>query len=143
MPPRRRWGQGHAGVAEGGACPRRISRFLEPCLLLLLRGDASHGYNLSDGLQQFGFTAGFIDISVVYRLLREMEAQGWVTSQWDTAGSGPPRRIYHVTADGDAYLRWWIDDLRRTRDEIDRFVALFDQLDAATVGVVPAGRREG
>jgi poly-beta-hydroxybutyrate-responsive repressor len=116
----------------GGACPRRISRFLEPCLLLLLRGDASHGYNLVEGLQQFGFTQGFMDISIIYRLLREMEAQGWVTSEWDTAGSGPPRRVYQVTTGGEEYLQWWIQDLRRTRDEIDRFVAAYEGQPAAT-----------
>jgi PadR family transcriptional regulator PadR len=143
MPPRRRWGPGWGDATAGGACPRRISRFLEPCLLLLLRGDASHGYNLSEGLQQFGFSEGFLDISVIYRLLREMEAQGWVTSQWDTAGSGPPRRVYHVTADGNAYLRWWIEDLRRTRDEIDHFVAAFDQLETNPGPAVAPGSPEG
>jgi poly-beta-hydroxybutyrate-responsive repressor len=114
----------------GGACPRRISRFLEPCLLLLLRGDASHGYNLVEELQKFGFVQGFMDISVVYRVLREMEQAGWVTSEWATASSGPARRVYHVTPDGEEYLRWWIADLRQTRDEIDRFVAMYDEQEA-------------
>ena len=120
---RGRWGGG-AGFG-GGACPRRISRFLEPCLLLLLRGDATHGYNLLDALRQFGFTPGSVDASVVYRILHEMEEAGWVSSQWDTAGSGPPRRVYTVTADGEEYLAAWINDLRRTRDEIDQFIATY------------------
>jgi poly-beta-hydroxybutyrate-responsive repressor len=105
--------------------PRRIARFLEPCLLLLLRGDASHGYNLVDALSQFGFAPGTIDASVVYRMLREMEVGGWVTSQWDTAGSGPPRRVYQVTPEGEAYLAAWVDDLRHTREELDRFIAFY------------------
>lgn len=114
--PRGRWAQG------GGACPRRIARFLEPCLLLLLRDDASHGYNLLEALGRFGFTPGTIDASVVYRVLREMEEGGWVTSQWDTSGSGAPRRVYSVTANGEAYLAAWIRDLQCTRDEIDQFI---------------------
>lgn len=118
--PRGRWGRG--GGLGGGACPRRISRFLEPCLLLLLRGDASHGYNLLDALSQFGFTPGAVDTSVVYRVLREMEEAGWVSSQWDTSSSGPPRRVYTVTPNGGAYLVTWINDLRCTRDEIDQFI---------------------
>jgi PadR family transcriptional regulator, regulatory protein PadR len=125
--PRGRWGPGWGAPMIGGACPRRISRFLEPCLLLLLRSDASHGYNLVEQLREFGFAQGFMDISVVYRVLREMEQAGWVTSEWDTAGSGPPRRVYQVTTDGEEYLHWWITDLRQTRDEIDRFVAMYDQ----------------
>jgi PadR family transcriptional regulator PadR len=96
-------------------------------LLLLLRGDATHGYNLLDELQQFGFEPGTVDGSVVYRLLREMETAGWVSSEWDTAGSGPPRRVYTVTPSGEQYLAAWIDDLRCTRDEIDRFVEAYER----------------
>lgn len=123
MMPRGRWGRG-TGFG-GGACPRRIGRFLEPCLLLLLREDASHGYNLLDALRQFGFAPGSVDTSVVYRILREMEQAGWVSSQWDTSSSGPPRRVYTVTPDGEAYLTAWINDLRSTRDEIDQFIEAY------------------
>jgi PadR family transcriptional regulator PadR len=111
----------------GGACPRRIARFLEPCLLLLLREDARHGYNLLDELHRFGFAAGSLDPSIVYRVLREMEQNGWVVSAWDTTGSGPPRRIYRVTTEGEEYLRWWIADLEQTRAEIDRFLGAYRQ----------------
>ncbi len=126
--PRGRWGARFGGRAGmDGACPRRIARFLEPCLLLLLREDASHGYNLLDELRRFGFATGSLDPSIVYRLLREMEQNGWVVSAWDTTGSGPPRRIYRVTADGEEYLRWWIADLEQTRAEIDRFLNAYRQ----------------
>jgi poly-beta-hydroxybutyrate-responsive repressor len=100
-------------------------------LLLLLRGDASHGYNLLEGLGEFGFAPGALDPSIVYRMLREMEEAGWVMSEWDTAGSGPPRRVYHVTPNGEQYLARWIADLRLTRDEIDRFIELFENRRAA------------
>ena len=140
--PRGRWGHG-AGFG-GGACPRRISRFLEPCLLLLLRGDATHGYNLLEALRQFGFTSGTVDASVVYRILREMEDGGWVTSQWDTAGSGPPRRVYSVTPDGEEYLAAWINDLRCTRDEIDQFIETYTRQQSARGAAKPEqGAGEG
>jgi len=122
--PRGRWGA--RGGPGGGACPRRIARFLEPCLLLLLREDATHGYTLLESLRVFGYEPGTVDASVVYRVLREMEEAGWVASQWDTAGSGPPRRVYQVTLDGEEYLAAWINDLRCTRDEIDRFIQTYD-----------------
>jgi len=138
-------GRGRRG-GQGGACRRRISRFLEPCLLTLLSGDAAHGYSLVEGLAEFGFAPGTVDASVVYRLLREMEDSGWVCSDWDTAGSGPPRRVYHVTTAGDAYLATWIDDLRRTRDEIDGFVANYERHrapGARKAGSTDGGEREG
>ncbi len=85
--PRGRWGRGMG--FDGAACPRRISRFLEPCLLLLLRDDATHGYNLLDALDRFGFAPGTVDASVVYRHPAQMEGEGWVSSQWDTAAPAP------------------------------------------------------
>ncbi|MGC8780246.1 MAG: helix-turn-helix transcriptional regulator [Anaerolineae bacterium] len=130
--PRGRWGRGMG--FDGPACPRRISRFLEPCLLLLLRDDATHGYNLLEALDRFGFARGSVDASVVYRILREMEQEGWVSSQWDTAGSGPPRRVYSVTPDGEEYLAAWINDLRCTRDEIDRFIETYEQQEGKALG---------
>jgi DNA-binding PadR family transcriptional regulator len=93
---------------------------------LLLRGNAAHGYNLLEALQQFGFAAGTLDASIVYRVLREMEDAGWVASAWQMPVSGPPRRVYQVTADGSDYLNWWITDLRRTRDEITGFLELYE-----------------
>lgn len=132
MMPKGRWGRG-AGFG-GGASLRRISRFLEPCLLLLLRGDATHGYNLLDALRQFGFAPGSTDTSVVYRVLREMEEGGWVSSQWDTSSSGPARRVYTVTPDGEENLAAWINDLRCTRDEIDQFIETCTRQEAGRNG---------
>ena len=140
MMPRGR-GRGRGMGFRGGAGARRIARFLEPCLLILLeRGRTAHGYWLLEALRPFGFAPGTVDASVVYRLLREMEAEGWVQSEWDTSGAGPPRRMYRVTPDGRDYLAAWIDELRRTRDEIDRFVAAYEGDDAVDSGI---GRPDG
>ena len=56
-----------------------------------------------------------------------MEQAGRVSSEWDTAGSGPSRRVYQVTPGGEEYLRWWMEDLRRTRDEIDDLIAAYTE----------------
>jgi PadR family transcriptional regulator PadR len=117
---RRRWMSGRQSVPS----PTRIYRFMEPCLLLLLHRGSSHGYSLQDELKEFGFAEPPIDSSVVYRVLREMEEQGLVTSTWDTKGPGPPRRVYQLTAQGDQHLARWVADLW----EMDR--VLHDFFDA-------------
>ena len=120
---RRGWGKGwrRRGWAQS------ISRFIEPCLLLLLHRRESHGYDLLEKLREFGFAEDSVDSSVVYRCLREMETQGVVTSAWDTEGGGPPRRVYQLTPQGDQYLAWWISGLRETRDVLDRFVQAYEE----------------
>jgi PadR family transcriptional regulator PadR len=119
---RRRWRGGH----ESEACPRRIHRFLEPCLLLLLHCNEGHGYELLAGLKEFGFQQNPVDSSTVYRFLRALEERGFVSSRWDTEGAGPARRLYEITEEGDRYLAWWVDDLRETDRVLHHFLETYD-----------------
>lgn len=122
MPGRRGWGR----KWRAQAWAQRITRFVEPCLLLLLHRDDTHGYDLLERLEEFGFAEHGVDSSVVYRSLRELEDRGFVTSTWETEGGGPPRRVYTLTHDGDQYLAWWISGLRETRTILDRFLQAYE-----------------
>lgn len=103
-------------------CPRRIHRFLEPCLLLLLHCHQAHGYELLEGLKPFGFGENPADLSTVYRILRDLEERGFAVSHWDTSSVGPARREYTLTDDGDRYLAWWVQDLRETDRALHSFL---------------------
>jgi len=106
---------GPEGQGGAGAYPQRIHRFVEPALLLLLHFKPNHGYGLIDGLERVGFGDYPVDPSAIYRVLRQLEAQGMVTSSWDTESTaGPPRRVYCLTEAGDRYLAAWVADLRAT-----------------------------
>ena len=107
--------QGGAGTAHA-----TFKSFVEPCLLMLLHEEESHGYNLLSELETFGFDPEALDPSLVYRALREMESGGWVVSRWDTESLGPRRRVYTLTKQGEDRLLGWIEDLRNTRLEIER-----------------------
>jgi len=117
-----------AREAEGReeACPRRIHRFLEPCLLMLLHCREVHGYELLEGLKQFGFEQNPVDSSTVYRVLRVLEERGLVTSRWQTEGGGPARRCYRLTEAGDAFLAAWVLDLRETDRVLHHFLEMYD-----------------
>jgi poly-beta-hydroxybutyrate-responsive repressor len=118
----RRW----RGGPPDQVCPRRINRFLEPCLLLLLHRQQAHGYELVEGLKPFGFGQNPADLSTVYRILRDLEDRGFVISQWDTSNAGPARRDYTITDDGDRYLAWWVQDLRETDRALHSFLDTYE-----------------
>ncbi len=103
-------------------CGRRITRFIEPCLLLLLHGGESYGYELIDNLSRFGFVENPADSSTIYRILRSLEDRGFATSKWAEGDSGPARRVYSLSADGDGYLQFWVNDLRETDRILQRFL---------------------
>jgi PadR family transcriptional regulator PadR len=122
MPKGQKWWAG-AGAA---ACPRRIDRFIEPCLLLLLRSEVGHGYELLEGLKQFGFSKNPVDSSTVYRTLRNLEERALVASVWDTSGPGPARRLYRLNEQGAALLDRWVIDLRETDRVLHHFLGRYD-----------------
>lgn len=94
--------------------------YLRPCLLLLLREHADHGYDLVDRLAPLGL--GDEDSGSVYRALRSLEHDGLVRSRWDRSAAGPVRRTYDLTADGLADLVSWVQALEQTRGELDYFL---------------------
>jgi DNA-binding PadR family transcriptional regulator len=103
---------------------RRSIRLLEPALLFLLHSGPNHGYSLLDRLNEFGLEN--LNPSVVYRALREMEAQGWVQSKWEGEETqGPPRRIYELTIHGVEMLTVWAKDLEESRGRIDRLLQTY------------------
>src|SRR3989454_12038166 len=79
--------------------------WLVPVLLLMLREWRSYGYELMEKLSTFGFSA--MNPGTFYRTLRQMEKDGMVSSTWDTSEAGPAKRIYSITAAGEAYLKFW------------------------------------
>lgn len=72
--------------------------FLRPCLLLLLREQPAHGYELLERMQAFGFDRS--DPGNLYRILRQLEEAKLVRSVWERSSTGPDRRIYELTRAG-------------------------------------------
>lgn len=60
-------------------------------------GTPKYGYALVQSLEQKGV---IIDPSTLYPLLRRLEKQGLLVSEWDV-GESKPRKYYHRTALGN------------------------------------------
>lgn len=102
---------------DGGGLPRN---FLRPCLLLLLAEMPSHGYDLLERLGQLGLPAA--DPGGLYRLLRALERDGLVSSRWETSETGPARRTYELTPEGDEWLHAWAGALAEGRRIVGAFL---------------------
>jgi len=124
MPPGQGRGRGRRGRGRG----RRIINYLQPCLLLMLCREPAHGYNLANGLLEFGIDPDTVDSSLIYRALREMEAEEFILSNWDDDSLGPRRRVYEITEDGKRYLDEWMKDLNRLKIEIDTLTREYAKL---------------
>jgi PadR family transcriptional regulator PadR len=104
----------------------RIRGFIQPWILLLLSERPSHGYELLERLHA-GLSETPTDTALLYRTLRQMEAEGLVSSAWETGGAGPARRLYEMTGEGVGCLHAWASNLRRTRERLDEFIAVYEE----------------
>ena len=66
------------------------------CLIILRR--PNYGYALLDLLEHHGFA---VDANTLYPLLRRLEKQGLLTSDWNTEESRP-RKFYRTSDEGVA-----------------------------------------
>jgi len=121
-------GRGRGGGGRGrGPRPRRIRRFLEPTVLLLLHQAPAHGYALVERMHGLGLEEYPTDMSAIYRVLYGLEERGHVASRQVSDGSaGPPRRVYALTSTGETYLAAWVADLRATDRLLHRFLRAYD-----------------
>ena len=99
----------------------RIERFQVAALLLLLRERGAHGYDLLERLPELTGEER-VDVGNLYRVLRSLEEQGLVSSEWDESLPGPAKRTYELTAAGGEALERWASSLADTRERIDRFL---------------------
>lgn len=102
---------------------RHLYRFVEPVVLLMLKTKGtSYGYDLAADVVQFALTGAPIDRPVLYRTLRQLENNGYVVSNWSMRKSGPARRVYSLTANGERHLDEWVGVLEGLAGAIGHFV---------------------
>lgn len=79
-------------------------------LVLSQMKEPTYGYNLVKKLNDRDIP---MDANTLYPLMRRLEGQGLLKSQWDT-GEGKPRKYYQITPDG-------LEVLEKTKQYWDKF----------------------
>jgi PadR family transcriptional regulator PadR len=110
---------------EGWEVRARIERFGEPALLLLLRERPRHGYELLEQLPEL-IPDERIDMGNLYRVLRALEEDGIVSSEWRDDLPGPTKRTYELTKSGRELLDTWAAALRESQRGVDAFLTRYE-----------------
>lgn len=90
-------------------------------LIALRRPD--YGYALLQRLTDKGFP---VDANTLYPLLRRLEDQGLLTSEWNTEESRP-RKFYRTSDDGEAVLGRLLDDLAAVQTSVTGLIQGVDR----------------
>ncbi len=99
--------------------------FLRPCLLLLLREQPAHGYDLLERLRPLGFSRD--DPGRLYRALRTLETDELVRSVWEKSTTGPDRRMYELTRAGMEELHLAAKALMATDEVLGVFLSRYSE----------------
>jgi PadR family transcriptional regulator PadR len=125
---RRRRARTRSYVGPGRwAVQARVERFVEPALLLLLRERPMHGYELLERLPEIAGQDVRVDVGNLYRILRALEDEGIVASEWSADLPGPAKRTYELTQVGRRLLDRWADALRDAQRVIETFQQRYEE----------------
>jgi PadR family transcriptional regulator PadR len=112
-------------IRPGGG---KVERYVQPSILLGLNLKPSYGYELIHSIQEFGFVEGQAPPGMIYRHLRQLEEDGLVHSEWETKGSGPAKRMYRLTPEGEEVLSIWIVYMERQVENLQSFIRRYHRL---------------
>lgn len=74
---------------------------LEYCVLLLMRREA---YYVSDLISKLKDHRLIVVEGTLYPLLTRLKNDGLLSYEWRESTQGPPRKYYHLTAEGEGFL---------------------------------------
>lgn len=107
--------------SHNGCCCRGLKGFIRPRILFRIAQKPMYGYELMESFAEMDHPAP-PDTGGLYRMLRSMEKDSLLASDWDTDESGPARRIYRLTEKGRQHLENWVRTLAETRKWLDAFL---------------------
>ncbi|MCE9645050.1 MAG: PadR family transcriptional regulator [Chloroflexi bacterium] len=82
-------------------------------------GEAMYGYQIAKLLGQNGPDFPMMKQGALYPVLRSLEENGLLESLVEPSVSGPPRRYYKITKEGQVALEEWLDIWKQTKKFVD------------------------
>ena len=114
-------------VLDFGKCPcsgGTLAKLVHPAVLTILAGGPLHGYRIVERMANMPVTGGTRpNPTGVYRVLRALEEEGYVTSTWDLSDRGPAKKSYRLTSEGRQCLDRWVETLDDYRRAIGKLLA--------------------
>ena len=115
----------HSYIGHIYTVEMRIKGWLDSLVLASAANEPAHGYGIAATLRSQG--VGELADASLYPVLKKLEAEGLLHSDWDTTGPGPARKVYAITELGNVRLASDIDDWKAVRRGVDSVFASVDK----------------
>ena len=109
---------------EPGSARKAVSQLrrgvLEYCVLALLRDRPRYGVEL---VRELGEADALVTSEgTLYPLLSRLRREELVDTSWQESSSGPPRRYYQLTEQGERALTEFAAEWSAFRDAVEKFI---------------------
>ncbi|MBK8615567.1 MAG: PadR family transcriptional regulator [Anaerolineales bacterium] len=78
-----------------------------------------YGYQIAKLLEESGPDFPMMKQGTLYPVLRSLEENGLLSSMVEPSVSGPPRRYYKITDEGQNALKEWLEIWKQTKKFVD------------------------
>ncbi len=107
----------HAGYPE-----KRWGQFL---ILRVLYEKPTYGYKVAELVEELTEGRYKIKLGTVYTLLRRMEENNFLNSEWKESDQTPDKKIYKVTKKGERALRAWLEIVVERREMMKKMTDFY------------------
>ncbi|MCR8630134.1 MULTISPECIES: PadR family transcriptional regulator [Paenibacillus] len=97
---------------------------LEGCLLAVIDEEETYGYEIMEKLARSGFV--FAKEGSIYPLLLRLEKENLIVSTQRPSGSGPNRKYYRMTPEGEQQLQLFRSKWYELSIAVNRIIAKDD-----------------
>ena len=97
-----------------------LKGILQGCLLILINQKPYYGYEISQGLSQYGFEN--VPKGTIYPLLISMEKKELIFSNMQPSKEGPKRKYYYITDNGKQALESFISQWNHLSLNVNKLI---------------------
>ena len=122
------WSMKRCNVRSTGLSP---TFWLRAWIIISLSDRELHGYELISSLTEAFpgiITPGIGGMGRGYRILRELEEEGIIIGRWSMEETGPAKKVYRLTDEGEKLREEIIKHVEGMKNYIDKFLALASRL---------------
>lgn len=119
----------HAGIDIEGWKAQLRKGAAEFAVLSLLRRKEMYGIELLDALS--GAEGLGISDGTIYPLLKRLQTEGRIKARWEASVTGPPRKYYSLTRDGERAMTAMSGAWTEFRQQLDRLAGQAGDIDAS------------
>src|SRR3989338_8097043 len=94
---------------HGGQYPEK--RWVQFLILRVLYEKPSYGYKIVKSIKDFTEGRHQIKYGTAYTLLRRMEGNNLLVSNWEKSDKTPDKKIYQITKPGVKVLKIWLETI--------------------------------